>query len=204
VVSEVNDQILTWAFNRQRELNPDWLPFYFDCFTLLATGRKSETLQIEVATLQSQGVFTTADVNEALKALGINPAENDEDLMVGVFRSRLQDSPRQESSLRRSLEIIGLYRQSEKLIAASKGILIPLVRIHIGHTDETIISTHVTQWRVCLVWSGCRTGYGGCTYSLGVPSQSTCSPTSSWSLSNYFCRSWILQAMRQLAKNVLG
>jgi ubiquitin carboxyl-terminal hydrolase 25/28 len=102
----------------------------------LANGRGSEELQIQVATLQSQGEFTTSDVTEAFKALGINPAENDEDLMVGVFRSRLQDSPRQESSLRRSLEIIGIYRQSEKLIAASKGNFIPGVRIHMDHTDE--------------------------------------------------------------------
>ncbi|KAA8894285.1 hypothetical protein FN846DRAFT_786629 [Sphaerosporella brunnea] len=120
LVPEVGDRIVSWAYNRQQELNPDDLPFYFECFKLLASGRNSEALQVEVATLQSQGAFTTSDLTEAYKALGINPNEPDEELIIGIFRSRLQDSPRQESSLRSHLNIIGTRRQSDKLKAASR------------------------------------------------------------------------------------
>lgn len=122
VVEDVKDHLIFWAYNRQRDCNPSDGPYYFQCLNVLAQGRSSDMLSFEAVRLKSQGEFTTEDFKDACKAIDIGIDVTDEDLIIGIFRSRLADSPRQETQLREHLRIIGKTRNSAKiLLAARKG-----------------------------------------------------------------------------------
>lgn len=90
---------------------------------MLATGRKSETLELEVVKLRSQEVyFTLDDVKAAYELFNLKEYERDEQLIIGSFNSRLKDAPRQETEMRKNLQIIGQFRDSEIIKqAAQKG-----------------------------------------------------------------------------------
>jgi len=124
IVLDVPDKIVIWAYRRQRECNPSEAPFYFECLSTVAAGRArgtmSEDLLIEVATLQSQGEFTRTEHNKACMSLGIDPNEQDEDLIIGTFHARLADAPRQESQLRNALRIMARQRHSSRLDFATR------------------------------------------------------------------------------------
>ncbi|KAF8541938.1 hypothetical protein BDD12DRAFT_827425 [Trichophaea hybrida] len=120
VVADVNDAIILWAYDRQRECNPNGTPLYFEFLSVLATGRASDTLQIEVAKLRSQGAFTMKDLEEACKALGVSSSSTNEDLIIGIFRARLKDAPRQEPQMREHLRVIGQAKNSAKIKQAAQ------------------------------------------------------------------------------------
>ena len=123
VVADVPDPIILWAYNRQRERNPRGTPLYFQHLTVLANGRGSETLQLEVGKLRSQEVYYTLDdVKAAYELFNLKESEQDEQLIIGTFNSRLKDAPRQETEMRKNLQIIGQFRDSEIIKqAAQKG-----------------------------------------------------------------------------------
>ncbi|KAL7269842.1 ubiquitin-specific protease ubp2 [Rhizina undulata] len=114
--SDFSDKLIQWAYERQRDCDPIDAPYYFECFSGIAAGRKSEILQMEVAKMRSQGAFTTSDIEESYKALNIESNTTDEDLIIGVFRSRLADAPRQEAQMRENLRIIGKAMNSQKIL----------------------------------------------------------------------------------------
>ncbi|EWC48002.1 hypothetical protein DRE_02884 [Drechslerella stenobrocha 248] len=118
--SDFSDRLLSWAYKRQKECDPINAPYYFDCLTDLANGRKSEDLQMDVATLRSQGEFTSTDVKNAYAQLGITYGHQVEDYIKGSFHARLADAPRQESSLREALGIIGRYIGNQNIINLSQ------------------------------------------------------------------------------------
>ena len=120
IVLDVKDDIIKWAYNRQRLCNPRDAPYYLQCLSTLANGRASEDLQFETMKLKSEGEYTTDDIIESYKQLGINPNESDEDLIIGTFRSRLSDSPGQETVLREHLRIIGRSRDSAKISGVAR------------------------------------------------------------------------------------
>lgn len=135
---DVKDPIVLWTYERQRDCDPAEAPYYFQCLNVLANGRNSEMLQLEAVKLRSQGEYTTDDVTDACKSLGIDSKERNEDLIIGIFRSRLADSPRQETQLRESLRIIGKSRDSAKIsLVARKGTAGPSSRDRIvSKADE--------------------------------------------------------------------
>lgn len=120
IVADVTDQIVIWAYHRQCQCDPDRAAYYFECLSGIAEGRGSEILQLEVAKLGSQGTFTRTDLVAAYKQLVVDPTEKDEDLIIGIFRSRLADSPTQETQLRDSLRIIGRARNSAKMLRVAR------------------------------------------------------------------------------------
>jgi len=137
IVSDVSDKIVYWAYCRQRECNPREAPFYFECLSTLAHGRRSEELSVHAATLQSQGEFTRTEHSEACKYLGIDPNEHDEDLIIGIFHARLADAPRQESQIRSAMQIMARQRRSSKLEgAAQKGRSITVSYIWVSRADD--------------------------------------------------------------------
>lgn len=83
-------------------------------------GRHSEMLNLEVAKARSEGAYTLSDVMECYKSFDIAPGTTDEDLIIGVFRSRLADAPRQEHQMRTDLKTIGLALKSQKIVAVSE------------------------------------------------------------------------------------
>ncbi|KAK6352819.1 ubiquitin-specific protease ubp2 [Orbilia brochopaga] len=119
-VSDFSDKLLFWAYTRQKECDPGKAPYYLDCLTDIATGRKSEDLQLQVATLRSQGEVTTTEIRNAYAALGINPNHNDENYIIGCFHAHLSDAPKSEAILRESLGIIGRVLNNQNIINVSK------------------------------------------------------------------------------------
>ncbi|KAK6540305.1 ubiquitin-specific protease ubp2 [Orbilia ellipsospora] len=126
--SDFSDRLLCWAYQRQKDSDPIHTAYYFDCLADLAHGRKSEDLQLEVATLRSQGEFTTTDIREAYKNLGVSEGSTDETYIIGSFRSRVSDSPRQEPALRESLSIIGKAIGNQNIVLASQKIVMDVAQ----------------------------------------------------------------------------
>lgn len=83
-------------------------------------GRHSEILNFEVAKARSEGAYTLSDVTDCYRSFDIAPGTTDEDLIIGVFRSRLADAPRQEHQMRGDLKTIGLALKSQKIVAVSE------------------------------------------------------------------------------------
>ncbi|KAK6331773.1 ubiquitin-specific protease ubp2 [Orbilia javanica] len=123
---DFSDNLLFWAYQRQKECDPENAPFYFDCISDLATGRRSEDLQLQVVTLRSQGEFSRSDVKNAYKSLGITSDFDSGDFIIGNFHARLSDSPKQEMELREALTTLGKHLKNEKLINASKKVAMDL------------------------------------------------------------------------------
>ncbi|KAG0642222.1 hypothetical protein HOY80DRAFT_1008062 [Tuber brumale] len=119
-VADMSDDLINWAYQRQRACDPVNAPYYFECFESIAKGRKSESLQFEVARLRSEGQFSTNDLESSYKSLGVDPVTSDDDLIIGVFKSRLADAPRQEGPMREDMRIIGTARRSEKILSFAK------------------------------------------------------------------------------------
>jgi ubiquitin carboxyl-terminal hydrolase 25/28 len=95
--------------------------YYYECLQDLAVGRKSETLEMQVAMLGSQGFTSRREVDAGYRYFGIEPAHasliNDEHI-IGVFKSRLSDtSPSMADEPRRMLRIIGDARYSASIRA---------------------------------------------------------------------------------------
>lgn len=71
--------------------------------------------------LRSRGEFTRSDVLEAGKALGIQDIETaDDELIVGIFKARLADAPKQEAQMREHLTIVGKHRSSELILQTAR------------------------------------------------------------------------------------
>ena len=98
-------------------------PYYLECLTDFATGRKSEALGVAVATYRSEGHFSTSDVRDAYKALNLDPdKEYEPDIIIGSFRAHVSDAPRSEAQMRQAVLMIGTSMSSQAIIqAASKG-----------------------------------------------------------------------------------
>ncbi|RVD85020.1 uncharacterized protein DFL_003353 [Arthrobotrys flagrans] len=123
---DFSDNLLFWAYQRQKECDPENAPFYFDCISELATGRRSEDLLLQVVTLRSQGEFSRSDVKNAYHRLGITTDFDNESFIIGNFQSRLSDAPRQEMELREGLMTIGKYLKNENIMNASKKVAMGL------------------------------------------------------------------------------
>ncbi|KAL8907842.1 MAG: hypothetical protein Q9207_001165 [Kuettlingeria erythrocarpa] len=103
--------------SRQVFADPENVPYYLESLQGIAEGRKSEDLQTLVAIEASSGKVSAGDVRNAYKLLGLDFGSPylDDDLIIGSFQSRVTDAPRQESELRRALQIIGQDRSSQRM-----------------------------------------------------------------------------------------
>jgi len=118
--SDFADNLLLWAFHAQKDNDPKNAPWYFQALQDLAKGRKSENLETEVMLLKSKGAYTLDELNEAFVYMGLDPNTTDETLIIGVFNSRLIDSPRQEAEIREKTGLIGHALDSEAIQNATK------------------------------------------------------------------------------------
>lgn len=126
-VGDFADELILFAFSRQSALDSENGAYYYECLQDLAVGRKSETLEMQVAMLGSQGFTSRREVGAAYRYFGIEPAHamhlNDEHI-IGVFKSRLSDmSPSMAEETRRQLRIIGDARDSTVIRAEAAGAL---------------------------------------------------------------------------------
>lgn len=119
-MGDFSDTLIFWAYERQRACDIENNPYYFECLAGIAMGRHSEMLNLEVAKARSEGAYTLSDVTTCYKSFNIATGATDEDLIIGVFRSRLADAPRQEHQMRANLKTIGLSLKSQKIVAVSE------------------------------------------------------------------------------------
>jgi A repeated domain in UCH-protein len=115
-----------FAYDRQVQTDPGNAAYYFECLQDLAIGRESAVLEEKVQILASEGQTNRKEVAKAYRYFGINPvhsAQLTDEIIVGQFRARLQDtSPASEDETRNMLRIIGQARQSSKILQeASNG-----------------------------------------------------------------------------------
>jgi len=132
-VSDFDDELLGYAYDRQIACDPQNTPYYLECLQILAEGRRSDDLQTKVAIESTQERTSLRDIRIAYRHFGINMLDTfNDDNIIGIFQARLADSPKQEQELRTDLQRIGQYRKSETLkLIASQGqfnkILIKLI-----------------------------------------------------------------------------
>ncbi|UPX19303.1 Ubiquitinyl hydrolase 1 [Ascochyta rabiei] len=118
-VSDFADVLIYFAYRRQSAVDKINAPYYLTCLEDLAKGRQSEVLQMEVATLASQGLPSRSEVNNAYRNIGMEPAHGytfSDEFIINQVRSRLPDlAPAAREDLRRYLRIIGVARDSNAI-----------------------------------------------------------------------------------------
>lgn len=108
---------MIFAYERQTTWDPENGPYYLECLQDLAEGRKSDELVTKAVLMESEGHFSRKDIPKAYQYFGLDPRsrELDDETIIGSFRSRVGDAPRQEAEMRRALRIIGLDRKSARI-----------------------------------------------------------------------------------------
>jgi ubiquitin carboxyl-terminal hydrolase 25/28 len=115
-LADFSDQLLEFAYDRQKDTDPLNAPYYFECLVDIAKGRQSTDLDTRVAMLRSSGVYSVQDVHSAYKYFNLTSQNLPDEFIIGCFRSRIQDSPRQEVEAREMLRIIGHSRNSDQIL----------------------------------------------------------------------------------------
>ncbi|KAK9457645.1 hypothetical protein V1511DRAFT_494192 [Dipodascopsis uninucleata] len=116
-IPDFSDSLLLQTFDRQNDCDPANSSYFLECLREISTIRQSEELQIRVVELQSLGLMTRDDLRNAYNELGVDDPESitDDNLIVGIYKARLQDSPSSASKLRNSLRQIAEARDSTVL-----------------------------------------------------------------------------------------
>ncbi|KAI9680790.1 MAG: ubiquitin-specific protease ubp2 [Caeruleum heppii] len=125
-LEDFSDDLIEFAYDRQRLCDPDQAAHYFDCLKRLADFRHSDSLSTKAVVMESTGEISTGDIEEAYTYFKIDPHHrailNDEHVL-GVFKSRVAAAPTHENQARHHLQIIGKARRSSFLeLAASERI----------------------------------------------------------------------------------
>jgi ubiquitin carboxyl-terminal hydrolase 25/28 len=116
VKGDFDDSLIAFAYNRQRECDPNHSPYYLECLVGVQKGRQSDELLIEVTKADSRGEATETAIENAYKFFDISPETlSGDDYIIGVFRSRIESAPRQAEDAKKCLEIIGKARGSAKI-----------------------------------------------------------------------------------------
>jgi len=155
-IGDFSDDLIIWCFKRQIAVDKQNAPYYLECLMDFATGRKSEALEMAVATHRSEGYFSISDVRDAYKALNLDPdKEYEPDIIIGNFRAHVSDAPRSEAQMRQAVLMIGTSMNSQAIIqAASKGSFIDLMFTTL--LIETLLSPHECQSSLRVFWSSLR------------------------------------------------
>lgn len=112
-VNDFSDDLIAFAYDRQRDCDPQNKPYYLECLQGIGQGRESEDLQAKSVMAISMGEHTLKDIENAYKFFAINPdTAGGDDYIVGLYKSRIESAPRQKEEARQSLQIIGQARQS--------------------------------------------------------------------------------------------
>lgn len=119
-VDEFTDNFLLWSYERQCECDPSNRPYYLDCLSNIAHGRKSSELELKVAMAASEGEVGLREVEEAYKFFALEPDTREVDeYIIGVYNSRIESAPRQKDDARNALRVIAKARNSLKIDAAA-------------------------------------------------------------------------------------
>ena len=143
-IEDFHDELIKFAYDRQIASDPDNTPYYLECLQGIAAGRHSEELQTKVAIEASGDKISFGDVRAAYKELGLTVNGNHEDdTIIGIFKSRIVDAPKQEPELRRALTVIGQNRSSQKLqVMASQGNAIRIYDHYCAAHDVIVVTNY--------------------------------------------------------------
>ena len=118
------DTIVIEAYRDQMlHSEPKRFPFLLTCLESIATDRSSEAIQEECVIELSRGRYDVKAVSEAFKSLGLEWKEDaryDDEYILGIFNSRLEDMRMHERELRDHLRIIGDFRGSRVIRDAAE------------------------------------------------------------------------------------
>ncbi|KAK9240787.1 hypothetical protein V1525DRAFT_393908 [Lipomyces kononenkoae] len=116
---DFSDALLLQTFDRQNACDPANAAYYLECLREISTARESEELQIRVVEMQSLGALTRDDLKNAYAEFGIDDPDsfNDDSIIVGVYKTRLQDAPARASKLKSALQVIADARNSAEIRA---------------------------------------------------------------------------------------
>jgi ubiquitin carboxyl-terminal hydrolase 25/28 len=117
-VNDFSDALIAFAYERQRDSDPQNSPYYLECLQGIGQGRGSVDLQEKSVMAISIGEHTLKDIENAYKFFTISPDTNSgDDHIIGLYKSRIEAAPRQKEEARQCLLIIGQARQSETIQA---------------------------------------------------------------------------------------
>ncbi|KAK9248574.1 hypothetical protein V1506DRAFT_452209 [Lipomyces tetrasporus] len=118
-VPDFSDSLLLQTFDRQNACDPANSAYYLECLREISTARESEELQVRVVELQSLGALTRDDLRNAFAEFGIDDPDsfNDDSIIIGIFKARLQDAPANASKLKSALQIIADAKGSAAISA---------------------------------------------------------------------------------------
>ncbi|RIA97236.1 hypothetical protein C1645_814311 [Glomus cerebriforme] len=115
-VSEMDDQILIWAYKLGIQEVPEKTPEYLQAIYEMCKERKSEALEELVALEKSQGKFHEDDIKDAYKCLNVGSVDVSDEMLIDTYRSFNIDYPSSRAKYRDALYIIGNARNSSKLL----------------------------------------------------------------------------------------
>jgi len=133
---DASDELVSFAYRQQVRTNRREGPSYLLYVRQIANERRSELLETLVATEYSAGNFDSEQLNEAYRYFALSPRDDGatDDFILGTFQARLQDSIKHEADMRARLRIIGVHRNSQRIIdVAEDGKL--LARAELLHTS---------------------------------------------------------------------
>jgi ubiquitin carboxyl-terminal hydrolase 25 len=119
-VNDFPDELIAFAYERQRHCDPQNSPYYLECLKGIGEGRGSMDLQEKSVLAISMGEHTLKDIEDAYKYFAVKPdTQGGDDHIIGLYKSRIEAAPLQKEEARQSLLIIGEARQSEAIIAVA-------------------------------------------------------------------------------------
>ncbi|KFX96565.1 hypothetical protein O988_05251 [Pseudogymnoascus sp. VKM F-3808] len=115
-VSSFSDELIFFAYSRQRDCDPSNKPYYLECLQGIGKGRGSPFLEEEFVKIVSLGENTLSEIDEAYRFFALNPAvDHGDDHIIGVYKSRIENAPVQKDAAKQSLLLIGKARNSAKI-----------------------------------------------------------------------------------------
>lgn len=122
VPEDSSDDLVVFAYRKQVETDAGRAPWYLSYLRQAANMRSSDILLTEIALATSQGSFDAEQLQDAYRYFGLSfeSPPHDDDYIIGLFTSRLDDARRHEREMRENLKIIGVHRSSQKIIAVAE------------------------------------------------------------------------------------
>jgi len=115
-VSSLSDELVFFAYQRQRDCDPKNKGYYLECLKGIAEGRSSMFLQEEFVKIVSLGENTLTEIEDSYKFFALNPAvDHGDDHIIGVYKSRIENAPLQKEQAKQALLVIGNARSSKKI-----------------------------------------------------------------------------------------
>lgn len=119
-LGDFSDELILFAYHRQRLCAPQNSPYYLDALRDIANGRDSSDLQMAVATAVSMGETGQEEINSAYRFFNVRPdAVESDDHIIGLYRSRIESAPAQREAARECLATIGKARCSQSILSVA-------------------------------------------------------------------------------------